>query len=88
MVKKNLKIDRKKIQIYLEKKNIQTRVVFTGNILKQPGFRKIKSIKDKNGYPNADNVMRNGFLIAVHHGLNKKMINHIYQTFEKLFKKI
>jgi|TARA_B110000438_G_scaffold293983_1_gene334665 CDP-6-deoxy-D-xylo-4-hexulose-3-dehydrase len=87
LVKKNLKIDRRKIQIYLEKKNIQTRVVFTGNILKQPGFRKIKSIKDKNGYPNADNVMRNGFLIAVHHGLNKKMINHIYKSFEELFKK-
>ena len=86
LVKENIKIDRKKIQIFLEKKNIQTRVVFTGNIIKQPGFKFIKSIKDKNGYPNADNVMKNGFLIAVHHGLNNKMISHIYKSFNELFR--
>ena len=35
------------MQIYLEKNNIQTRVIFTGNILKQPGFRRIICKKDK-----------------------------------------
>ena len=86
LVKKNSMISRKKIQIYLEKNNIQTRVVFTGNILKQPGFQKIKCRKDQKGYPNADNVMQNGFLIAVHHGLNQKMIKHLYNCFNILFK--
>ena len=63
---------RTQMQIFLEKKNIQTRVVFTGNILRQPGFKNIKAKKDKKGYPEADKVMRNGILIACHHGLTKK----------------
>ncbi len=86
ILKKNTKISRKQIQIYLEKNNIQTRVVFTGNILKQPGFRRIICKKNKTGYPNANNVMQNGFLIAVHHGLNNKMLSHLYNCFEKLLK--
>ena len=86
ILKKNTKISRKQIQIYLEKNNIQTRVVFTGNILKQPGFRRIMCKKNKTGYPNANNVMQNGFLIAVHHGLNNKMLSHLYNCFEKLLK--
>ena len=30
--------------------------------------------------------MKNGFLIAVHHGLNNKMISHIYKSFNELFR--
>ena len=85
LVKNNSKLSRKQIQIYLEKKNIQTRVVFTGNILRQPGFKSIKCRKNIKGYPNADNVMKNGFLIAVHHGLTKKMTKHLYKSFEDLY---
>ena len=48
LVKNNSKLSRKQIKIYLEKKNIQTRVVFTGNILRQPGFKEIKCRKTKN----------------------------------------
>ena len=68
------------LQIFLEKRNIQTRVVFTGNIIKQPGFRNIKMKIDKYGYPESDKVMKNGILIACHHGLNKKMIKHIHKS--------
>jgi len=71
------------MQIFLEKRNIQTRVVFTGNILRQPGFKNIKSIKNKKGYPEADKVMKNGILIACHHGLTNKMINHIHNSIDE-----
>ena len=84
LLNKKCPISRREMQIFLERKNIQTRVVFTGNITRQPGFKKIKCIKDKKGYPNADNVMRNGLLIAVHHGLNKKMYKHVKETFDEL----
>ena len=75
------------MQIFLERRNIQTRVVFTGNILRQPGFKNIKARKDKSGYPEADKVMRNGILIACHHGLSKKMLNHIHRSIEVFIKK-
>ncbi len=79
-IKEKSPFSRTDMQIFLEKRNIQTRVVFTGNILRQPGFKNIKMKKDKKGYPEADKVMRNGILLACHHGLTKKMIRHIHNS--------
>jgi CDP-6-deoxy-D-xylo-4-hexulose-3-dehydrase len=81
-IKDTAPFTRTELQIFLEKRNIQTRVVFTGNIIRQPGFKKIKMVKDKAGYPEADKVMKNGILIACHHGLTKKMIKHIHNSIE------
>ena len=78
---------RTQMQIFLEKKNIQTRVVFTGNILRQPGFRDIKCKKNKEGYPEADKVMKKGILLACHHGLTIKMIKHIHNSIDGFIKK-
>lgn len=77
---------RRDLQIFLEKRNIQTRVVFTGNILRQPGFKDINCIKDRAGYPNADHVMRGGMLLACHHGLNDEMAAHIKQSVSEFLK--
>ena len=82
-ITKNAPFSRTQMQIFLEKKNIQTRVIFTGNILRQPGFKNIKAIKDKKGYPEADKVMKNGILIACHHGLTKPMIKHIHKSIDE-----
>ena len=78
---------RTQMQIFLEKRNIQTRVVFTGNIIRQPGFKNIKMKKDRNGYPEADKVMKNGILIACHHGLSNKMIKHIHNSIQLFIEK-
>ena len=86
-ITKEAPFSRTQMQIFLEKKNIQTRVVFTGNILRQPGFKNIKAKKDKNGYPEADKVMKNGILIACHHGLTKKMITHIHKSIDEFILK-
>ena len=71
------------MQIFLEKKNIQTRVVFTGNILRQPGFKNIRARSTKKGYPEADKVMKNGILIGCHQGMSKKMLNHLKNSIEE-----
>jgi len=86
-IKENAPFSRTDMQIFLEKKNIQTRVVFTGNILRQPGFKNIKAKRDKNGYPEADKVMKNGILIACHHGLTHKMISHIHNSIDEFLSK-
>jgi CDP-6-deoxy-D-xylo-4-hexulose-3-dehydrase len=75
------------MQIFLEKKNIQTRVIFTGNILRQPGFKDIKTKSKKDEFPEADKVMKNGILIACHHGLTKKMKKHIYNSIHEFMKR-
>ena len=87
-IKDSAPFTRKEMQIFLEKRNIQTRVVFTGNILRQPGFKNIKKLKkNKQGYPEADKVMKNGILIACHHGLNSKMIKWIHNSIKEFIYK-
>ncbi len=81
-VKETAPFNRTELQIFLEKKNIQTRVVFTGNIIKQPGFANVKMKTSIYGYPEADYVMKNGILIACHQGLNNKMMRHIHYSIE------
>lgn len=78
--------DRRELQIYLEKRNIQTRAVFTGNILRQPGFANIPCKKDPDGYPNADAVMKGGMLTACHHGLKTEHITHMQDCFTGFLK--
>ena len=73
LLKDNIPFTRKEFQVYLEKRNIQTRVIFTGNINRQPGFVNIKKKVHHDGYHNADYVMKNGVLLPVHHGLNDDM---------------
>lgn len=85
-IKASAPFSREAMQIFLEKRNIQTRVIFTGNITRQPGFKNIKMRKTKDGYPDADKVMAGGILIACHHGLNQEMINHIHDSCELFIK--
>ena len=84
-IKKNAPFSRTDMQIYLEKHNIQTRVVFTGNILKQPGFHKIK-FKGNKKFPEADKVMRYGILFGCHHGIDRIRLNYMLKIIEKFIK--
>lgn len=77
---------RRQMQIFLEKRNIQTRVVFTGNITRQPGFGNAPKHVTPSGYSEADKVMRGGILLACHHGLNDAMLNHIHESFRAFAK--
>jgi len=70
---------RRDLQIFLEKRGIQTRTVFTGNILRQPGFAGIARRESPEGYPNADRVMRGGMLIACHHGLTDDQLDYVHE---------
>jgi len=80
IVKENSPFSRTDLQIFLEKRNIQTRVVFTGNILRQPGYKNINCIGDADDFINADRVMAGGILLALHHGLTNEMIKHIQNS--------
>lgn len=82
LIKSNKYFNRTDLQIFLEKNDIQTRVCFTGNILRQPGFKKIKCIKS-NTYQNADYIMENAMLIGCHHGLKNDHINYMHKTISK-----
>ena len=52
------------LQIFFEKNNIQTRTIFTGNILRQPIMKNLKYKKHQRSEGIADDVMENGILIG------------------------
>ena len=86
LINKNAPFSRKDFQIYLEKRNIQTRVVFTGNILRQPMMKNQKYIGKLSELKNADNVMKRGVLLPVHHGMTSKMFTRLHNTIEDFLK--
>ena len=74
------------MQIFFEKHNIQTRTIFTGNILKQPVMRNRHYKKHKNCNEIANDVMKNGILLGCHQGLKKSELDYICKTFKKFIK--
>ncbi len=87
IIKEKSKIKRREMQIYLEKKGIQTRTIFTGNILRQPIMKNKNFKKVKDASINSDNIMKNGILIGCHQGLIEKEINYIFKCVKDFLKK-
>ena len=83
VIKKNKKFTRKKMQIFFERNRIQTRTIFTGNILKQPVMKNRIYMKHSKCDKIADDVMKNGILLGCHQGMNKKELNYICSTFKR-----
>tara|TARA_B100001996_G_scaffold382687_1_gene375256 strand:- start:145 stop:1338 length:1194 start_codon:yes stop_codon:yes gene_type:complete len=80
LINKNSPFSRKEFQIYLEERNIQTRVVFTGNIIRQPMMKGIKYKALEKGYPNTDAIMERAVLLPLHHGLTDNMFERLHKT--------
>ena len=86
LISKDAPFSRKEFQIYLEQRNIQTRVVFTGNINRQPMCQNIEKKTSNSGYPNADAVMERGVLLPLHHGMTDEMFDRLHETIDKFMK--
>jgi len=88
IIKKNRKFNRKELQIFLEKNNIQTRPIFSGNILRHPAFKHLKSSKNNiNSFKNSDYIMQHGLLIGCHQGLKTENIKYIHNSILNFLKK-
>ena len=76
ILKNKLASKRKEIQIFLEKAGIQTRPIFTGNIMRQPVAKKFKW--DKFGtFEVSDNIMESGILLGIHNRQSQDNLNYI-----------
>ena len=88
IIKQNKFFNRKMLQVFLEKNNIQTRPIFSGNILRHPAFKNIISNRNKlNSFKNSDYIMKNGILIGCHQGLSLKNIIYIHKQINIFLKK-
>ena len=65
---------------YLEDNNIQTRVTFAGNVTRHPIYREY--LQD---FKNADLVMKNGFLLGAHHGMDLDDVDYVCDKIKEFF---
>ncbi|MEA3339549.1 MAG: lipopolysaccharide biosynthesis protein RfbH [Chloroflexota bacterium] len=77
---------RRDLVVFLEERNIETRLLFAGNIVRQPGYSHIKH-RTVGDLPNSDIVLRSTFFIGVYPGLDDARIAYILQTFTDFFRK-
>jgi CDP-6-deoxy-D-xylo-4-hexulose-3-dehydrase len=75
---------RSKLRKFLEEKNIETRVIFAGNIIRQPAYKYDKN-KVSGSLKNSDIVMQDSFFISVHPSVTKPMIQYILESFDEFF---
>ena len=80
-VKENAGFTRDQLVQYLERNNIQTRMLFAGNLIKHPCFDEMR--KTGEGYrvvgelKNTDRIMKDVFWIGVYPGMSKEMLDYM-----------
>ena len=84
---KDKRISRNYLVNYLEENQIKTRLIFAGNIIKQP-YMKYHEYKKVGSLNNSDTIMKNGFWLGIYPGLSKtnlkKVSNYIHKFIESL----
>jgi len=86
-IKKNAPFTRLELITYLENENVQTRPIFTGNILKQPGFQNIPHRDTQKQYPITDEIMEKGVIIGLHQGLTLEHLKRLEEIMDNFVKK-
>ncbi len=82
-IKTNIGLDRNKVVQYIESKNIQTRLLFSGNLIKHPAFDQIRgtdAYRVAGGLENTEFIMNNTFWVGVYPGMTGEMIDYMAET--------
>lgn len=86
-IRKTSPVKRTDFMLYLEEHQIQTRVLFAGNILRHPPYKNIiHRVVGK--LTNSDNILAQSLLIGCHHGLRDEHLSYVKQTVEDYLKKV
>jgi len=85
LVKEKAPFTRNDIVNYLEKNKIATRMLFGGNLIKQPAYNNVK-YKIINNLKNTDLVMNHLFWIGVYPGITREHIKFITSIFHKFIR--
>jgi CDP-6-deoxy-D-xylo-4-hexulose-3-dehydrase len=81
-LKESAPISRNQLVQHLESRHIGTRLVFAGNLLRQPAFRDTPR-RIVGELTNADRVMNRSFWVGVYPGLTEPMLDFITATMAK-----
>lgn len=81
-LKGNLKNKRQEITTYLNDLKIGTRLLFSGNVIKQPYFKKI-NFKVAEDLKNTEYILHNTFWLGVHPALDRKRLDFMIDMIRK-----
>ena len=84
-VRNTAPLTRNQIVQYLNERKIGTRLLFGGNLTRQPAYREA-NFRIASDLQNADFVMNNVFWIGVHPGLSQTMLRFIVETLTELIR--
>ena len=77
-------MDGNRLVQYVEKKGVQTRMLFAGNLTKHPCFDQMR--QENRGYrvvgdlAQTDRIMNNTFWVGVYPGMSDEMIDYMAKT--------
>lgn len=78
-------VSRGAFQQHMEKNGIDTRMVWSGNVARQPAFRDKPHRIAPGGLPNCDRVMAQGLILPANHGIDDEGIAYICETIDGFF---
>ncbi len=85
-LKPHVPFKRKQIVVFLETHNIQTRPLFSGNILSHPAYKDVPH-RVSGSLKNSDTILKNSFLVGIHHGMSSAELETVMEVFEQFLKK-
>ena len=80
-------VDREKVVSYVEEHGVQTRMLFSGNLIKHPCFDEMRASKE--GYrvvgelTNTDTIMTDTFWVGLYPGMSDEMIDYMADVIVK-----
>lgn len=82
---------REEVIRHIEGKNVQTRLLFSGNLIKHPCFNEMRESGEGyrvvGGLENTDYIMENTFWVGVYPGMTDKMIDYMAEVILEAVKK-
>jgi len=86
-VRPDAPFDRNVLISFLEEHKIATRLLFAGNLIRQPAYQRVKH-RVVGELVNTDTVVTQTFWIGVYPGLTPEMIEYVLHVFERFFRKL
>jgi CDP-4-dehydro-6-deoxyglucose reductase, E1 len=84
-VKKDAGFTKNELVGFLEKNKIATRMLFAGNMIKQPAYKDV-NYRVVGNLKNTDFIMQSSFWIGVYPAIRDKQISYVLETFYRFFK--
>lgn len=85
-IRPEAEVNRNRVTRYVEEHNIQTRLLFSGNLIKHPCFDQIRgtdTYRVASSLENTEFIMNNSFWVGVYPGMTDEMIDYMAATIKE-----